>query len=193
VLAFALEVAPYVHKEETPVAFATGVVTLAAACLAVAVARSRQSRGWRASWLLAAWLCLLLAVDAALPLSEWISDGTGVRWWKIYALPVAVGLLGWLWAVPLLTRELPLRSPPVRLLMTGGAAWAAAYGVRLIAYASQHGRFAYLNDHVLPPELIVQLAYVLEAVLKFGGAALLVLALAQVRVRMRSSRPMGVA
>ena len=124
------------------------------------------------SWLLTAGLCLLLAVDEALPLAEWITDATGVRWWKFYALPVAVGLAGGILATLRLARELSWQGRPVRLLVLGELGWASAYGVRLIVFA---------NDHYgLHSGAVRQTGLVLEAALKLAGAVLLLLALADI-------------
>lgn len=187
----AAQAVPFLHREGTPITVGTGLVTLAAGGAAVGVAWSRPSQAWRWPWLVAGALCLLLAIDEALPLAEWVTTGTGVHWWKLYAAPVAIGVLGWLWSLRLATRELTWRSRPVQLLVLGAAAWCGAYGARLIAYANDHGGFAKFDDRVLGHDLITQASFALEATLKLVGATVLLLALVHVRARIRSSQPLG--
>jgi len=180
--AAALGAIPYVHRTMTPLAFATGAVILTAGGLTVAVASVGPTVEWRWAWLLAASLCLLLAVDEAFPLDEWVSRATGLRWWLVYAIPVVIGVRGWLRAMPLLKRELPSRSRPVVLLQLGNLAWIAAYGARIGAL---------LNDHALAPRIVSQIMFLFEAVLKLGGGALWTFALAGVFVRLtRGAEPL---
>ena len=175
---FSMELAPVFHREGTPLALATGGIALMAAAAAIAVMTARDRPEWRRAWLLAAGLCLLLAVDEALPLDHWVARLTGLHWWLVYLLPVIVGVWGWLRAMDLLDEELPWYSGPVRLLHRGTLCWVVAFAARGFAFLNEHGPRVHLTGIPL----------VAEAVFKLAGALIWSIALTQIFIRIRSSQ-----
>lgn len=164
----------YLHRELGPPALVTGGLMLIAATATLAIAFQRSDPHWRVAWVAAAWLALLLALDTALPLDRWTIHAIGRPWELPYAAPGAVGLAGWLSALPMLSRSgrEPLRRP-FTIWVIAVAARIAAAGV-----SHSHSGLSAVNDVLLAA----------EALLKLVGAAFAAFALIQIFIRIRSSQ-----